>query len=57
MKSPRQVLLVSGLGILLIGGMILFGSDGASTSVRMLQYLFLGLGVVAFVAALFQMRR
>ena len=57
MNNPRQILLISLAGAALIGGMIVFGSDGASQTVRMMQYLFLALSLVGVVGALFMMRK
>ena len=57
MNSPRTILLVGLLALLLIGGNMLFLSDGASMTVKIMQYLFLGLALIAVIGALIQMRR
>ena len=49
-------LLIGLAAVVLIGAMILFGSDSASSTVLTMQYVFLGLGAVAVIGALWQMR-
>jgi len=57
MNNPRQILLISLAGALLMAGMILFGSDGVSPTLRLMQYLFLGLSLVGVVGAMIQLRK
>ena len=57
MNNPRTTLLVGLAAVALVGGMIVFGSDGASSTVMTMQYLFLGLGLVAVVGSLIQMNK
>lgn len=55
MNNPKQTFAVGLAAVALTGGMILTSDSGTSTAVRMMQYLFLGLGIVAVIGGLFQM--
>ncbi len=57
MNNPKQTLAVGLAAVALIGAMILFSDSGTSSTVRLMQYLFLGLGLVAVVGSLIQIGR
>lgn len=57
MNNPKQSLAVGLAAVALTGAMILFSDSGTSSAVRMMQYLFLGLGLIAVIGSLIQIGR
>jgi hypothetical protein len=57
MSNPRTTAIISGIAILLIGARILFGSEGISPTLAILQWVLLAAGVVGLVGSVIQMNR
>ena len=57
MSNPHTTAVISGIAVVLIGANILFGSQGISPLLAILQWVFLGAAIVGLVGSLVQMNK
>lgn len=55
MSNPRVSAVVSVVGILIVGSMMLFSSEEPSTGVVILQWILLAAGVIGLIGSLLQL--
>jgi hypothetical protein len=55
MSNPRVSAIVSVVGIVIVGSMMLFSQEEPSTGVVILQWVLLAAGVVGLIGSLMQM--
>ena len=57
MSNPRTTAIISGIAVILIGARILFGSDGISPTLAILQWVLLAAELVGLVGSLSRMSK